>query len=143
MLPKLSRKVLNSEPVQHAMKVYEAVALNLYNIFFKLLNDAPNMSYLFMDYVADYMRWKGLRSMTKTFRAPNELSLKYIVKQLGYKNEKIAYDALMTHGATVKKNEEDPNANSAYSLDTLNSSKIYTKQFVFKVMDGDNVDESR
>ena len=72
-----------------------------------------------------------------------ELSLKYIVKQLGYKNEKIAYDALRAHGATLKKNKKESDANSAYSLDTLKSSKIYTKQFVFKVMDGDNVDESR
>ena len=36
----------------------------LYNKFFQLYNNAPNMSYLFMSYVADAMRWRGLRCMT-------------------------------------------------------------------------------
>ena len=96
------------------------------------------MSYLFMSYVADAMRWRGLRCMTKTFRSPGCVPLKYLVKKLGYENEKEAYNRLTAHGALLFQND-----NGEYLLDTANSFKIYTKHFVFKVMDGDNVDESR
>ena len=138
MLPKLPMNIYNSPSVQHAMQVYETVALNAYNKFFQLYNNAPNMSYLFMSYVADAMRWRGLRCMTKTFRSPGCVPLQYLVKQLGYENEKEAYNQLTAHGALLFKND-----NGEYLLDTAKSFKIYMKHFVFKVMDGDNVDESR
>ena len=143
MLPKISHDTFNSVPVQHAMKVHESVSLNVYNRFFKLLQNAPNMSYLFMEYVADAMRWRGLRCMTKAFRHPNEIPLKYISQQLGYENEKVAFKALTAQGGVIHERKNETTEEGKYSLDTANSVKIYSKQFVFKVMDGDNVDESK
>jgi SAC3 family protein LENG8/THP3 len=135
MMPGLLSEVGSSVSVRHAMAVQEAVSTDSFRDFFVLHENAPNMNCNFTNFLVDCMRWKGLRTLSKSFRHPSLVPIAFLVKVLGYKDEPECVQDLKSHRAVLKK-ENGPCFDAAASL------PVYSKGFMFKVLDGDSVDDA-
>jgi hypothetical protein len=135
MMAKLHPMMESSKYVRHAIAVQDAVANDFFGNFFALYKEAPVNSALLMNFLSDYMRWKGLRAISRSFRNPAELPIRFIVENLGYSGEKECVADLNKHGAVLAKKH------GQVFFDAQSSLQIYSRVFVFKVLDGDSLDE--
>ncbi|CAM9174842.1 unnamed protein product [Choristocarpus tenellus] len=93
------------EAVKHALEVVSACHASNYHSFFKLYNDAPNMSGYLMDYLVQRFRKNGIKAMVKAY-SPS-LPVRFIQEELAFADDGEVVRFLASMKAKLKPQEEE------------------------------------
>ncbi|EDV22380.1 uncharacterized protein TRIADDRAFT_58920 [Trichoplax adhaerens] len=103
-------EVFNSDPVQFAISVAQAVASNNYIKFFKLIKSAPYLCACLMHQHFTQMRIKGLQCMIRSYSMGKKAvayPMKKFIRQLFFENDEEAFNFCHEHGLTVNDNDTE------------------------------------
>ncbi|RDD43695.1 Germinal-center associated nuclear protein [Trichoplax sp. H2] len=103
-------EVFNSDPVQFAISVAQAVTSNNYIKFFKLIKSAPYLCACLMHQHFTQMRIKGLQCMIRSYSMGKKAvayPMKKFIRQLFFENDEEAFNFCHEHGLTVNDNDTE------------------------------------
>ena len=100
MLKMLTADEKQEPPIEHAMKVRNAMSQGNYGRFFKLYREAPNMGASLIDVFIDKIRVLSLRNLAVGFVATG-LDLAHITNSHAFKGQDEAEKFLKDLGCTV------------------------------------------
>ena len=147
----LPTAILASPAVAHALAVAAAVRDGDYSGFFRLRDEAPEMSRRLMDLFLDKVRYQGARTMLRVYKP--SIPIPFVARALGFAGARqaAAYceswgcvlepssGSVAKKGTRTARSKVEAQKQRILSKDSADA-RAFSKGFEFAILEGDSVD---
>ena len=134
----LPTAILASPAVAHALAVAAAVRDGDYSGFFRLRDEAPEMSRRLMDLFLDKVRYQGARTMLRVYKP--SIPIPFVARALGFAGARQAAAYCKSWGCVLEPSSGvEAQKQRILSKDSADA-RSFSKGFEFAILEGDSVD---